>query len=124
MQPIIYIYFRVNHFEVISRVEYIGVGVIIMVFWSIMFVELYRLTGSVWPVVFMHAIQDVFPNLLINNIGDGGAIKFTKKADLWLNPTYGIVTGLIIVVIGLWLRTVRLKTERYEDKDVELKLTS
>lgn len=120
-----YLYLLPNeYFETVSRVEYVGVGCIIMVCWSILFVELYRVTGSVWPVVFMHAIQDLFPNLLINNIDEGGVIIFTKIADLWLNPTYGIVTTLIMVVLGLWLRSVRLNKERYESKDVELKLTS
>lgn len=113
-----------EYFEIISRVEYVFVGVIVMVCWSIMFVELYRVTGSVWPVVLMHAIQDSFPNLLINNIDDGGVITFTKTADLWLNPTTGIITALIIIAIGLWLRSVRLKKERLESKDVELKLTN
>lgn len=97
------------YFETISRVEYILVGCMIMVCWSVMFIELYRLTRSVWPGVVMHAIQDAFPNLLINNINDGGKMIFTKMADPWLNPTYGIITTMLFLGIGIYLRTLRIK---------------
>lgn len=110
------------YFETFSRMFALWSGCIIMVCWSVMFVELYRITGSVWPGVLLHAIQDSFPNLLINNIGDGGVIVFAKTIDPWLNPTYGIITTLLIVAIGLWLRTVRIKKERisnhYIDKSI------
>ncbi len=99
------------YFETVSRLFYVWSGCIIMVCWSVMFVELYRITRSVWPGVFMHAVQDSFPNLLINNIGDGGVMVFAKMADPWLNPIYGIITTSLIVAIGLWLRSVRIKKE-------------
>ena len=30
-----------------------------------MFVEMTRLTGSVWPTVLMHAVEDAVPNYLV-----------------------------------------------------------
>lgn len=41
----------------------IAVGVILA--WTVTFTELYRLTGSVWPAVVMHAMEDAFVNTLV-----------------------------------------------------------
>lgn len=109
------------YFEIMSRGAYVWMGCIIMVCWAIMFVELYRITRSVWPCVFMHALQDAVPNLLMNNVSDGGVMVLTKGSDLWLNPTDGIVTTILIVVLGLWLRFVRIKKE--QNKNIDLKRT-
>lgn len=110
-------------FETVSRAFYTWSACIIMVCWAVMFVELYRLTRSVWPGVFMHAVQDSFPNLLINNIGDGGVMIFTKMADPWLNPLYGVIPTMFVVAIGLWLRAIRIKKERSKSVDLERTLS-
>lgn len=107
------------YFETMSRGSYVWLGCIIMICWAIMFVELYRITRSVWPCVFMHALQDAVPNLLMNNVGEGGVMVLTKGADLWLNPTDGILTTILIVILGLWLRFVRIKKDY--NKDIETK---
>lgn len=107
------------YFETMSRVFYTWSGCVIMVCWAVMFVELYRITRSVWPGVLMHATQDAFPNLLIHNISDGGVMTFAKMADPWFNPLYGVMTTALFVAIGLWLRTVRIKKERSKSMNVE-----
>lgn len=101
-------------FETVSRVDYTWSSIIIMTCWAVIFVELYRITGSVWPGVFMHAMQDSFPNVLINNMENGGVMVFSDNADIWLNPLYGIITTILFVIIGLWLRSTRIKKEQGE----------
>lgn len=105
-------------FETVSRFGYTWSACIVMTIWAVMFVELYRITGSVWPGVFMHAAQDSFTNLLINNIDDGGVMVFANAADPWLNPIYGIIPTMLILAIGLWLRSVRKKKEHREHMNV------
>jgi len=84
-------------------------GCVLMVGWSVMYVEIYRLTRSVWPCVLMHAVEDAFPTLLVTV---SGIITFTGKGDFWLNPTSGVITTVLFLGIGLYLRSVRMKKER------------
>ena len=80
-----------------------------MTCWTIMFVEIYRLTKSVWPCVIMHAIEDGIPTVLV---ATGGVITFTKGSDLWLNPVSGIIATVFFLLVGIALRAVRIKKER------------
>ena len=57
-----------------------------MVCWSIMYVEIYRLTKSVWPCVIMHAIEDAVPTVLVTLTG---IITLTNSSDFWLNLLAG-----------------------------------
>jgi membrane protease YdiL (CAAX protease family) len=100
-----YFFFLPNHyFETLSRMDTLLIGCVLMVIWNVMFVEIYRITNSVWPTVLMHAVEDAVPTLLTT----GGFIIFTKY-DWWLNPITGMVATLIILTIGLMLRRVRMK---------------
>ncbi len=89
-------------------------GCILMVSWSIMYVEIYRLTKSVWPCVIMHAIEDAVPTVLVTITG---IIALTNSSDLWLNPISGVVATIIFLGIGIVLRSIRIKkrtTIKYE----------
>lgn len=81
-------------------------GSILMICWTVMYVEIYRITKSVWPCVLMHAVEDTFPNVLVMT---GGFVTFTKVGDIWLNPITGIVTTALFLGIGLLLRFIRTK---------------
>ena len=73
--------------ESISRLNMLLSGCILMVCWSIMYVEIYRLTKSVWPCVIMHAIEDAVPAVLVTLTG---IITLTNSSDFWLNPISGV----------------------------------
>lgn len=92
-------------FSDISRIGMIGISTVLMICWSIMYVEIYRITKSVWPCILLHTVEDAFPTVLMT----GDYIVFTKNSDIWLNPINGIVPTVIIIVIGLWLRSIRKK---------------
>lgn len=105
-----YIVFLPNeYFESISRLNMLLSGCILMVCWSIMYVEIYRLTKSVWPCVIMHAIEDAVPTVLVTITG---IITFTNSSDFWLNPISGVVATIVFLGIGIVLRTIRIKKER------------
>lgn len=94
-----------QYFESMSRLGYITIGSILMVCWTVMFVEIYRLTKSIWPCVLMHAVEDAIPTLLTTS----GLIIFTKIGEIVWNPTTGIVATALFLGIGLLLRGVRIK---------------
>ena len=93
-------------FETTSRTGILLIGCVLMVAWSVMYVEIYRLTKSVWPCVLMHAVEDGVPTLLLTV---AGVITLTKTGELWLSPTSGIITTILFVGFGLWLRSKRLR---------------
>lgn len=98
-----------TYFETTTRTSFLLIGCVLMVAWSIMYVEIYRLTKSVWPCVFMHAVEDGVPTLLLSVTG---IITLTKTGELWLSPTTGIITTVLFVGFGLWLRSVRVRKEQ------------
>ncbi len=98
-----------SYFETTSRMGFLIIGCVLMVAWSIMYVEIYRLTKSVWPCVLMHALEDGVPTLLVSV---AGVITLTKTGELWLSPTTGIITTILFVLFGLWLRSIRIKKEQ------------
>ena len=53
-----------EYFTETSRPMMVFTGIIIMIFWSPVFVELRRLTNSVWPCVILHSMEDAVPTLL------------------------------------------------------------
>lgn len=97
-----------SYFETTSRIGFLLIGCVLMVAWSVMYVEIYRLTKSVWPCVLMHALEDGVPTLLLSV---AGVITLTKTGELWLSPTTGIITTILFVGFGLWLRSIRMKKE-------------
>lgn len=98
-----------EYFESISRLNMLLSGCILMVCWSIMYVEIYRLTKSVLPCVIMHAIEDAVPTVLVTITG---IITLTNSSDFWLNPTSGVAATVLFLGIGTVLRTIRIKRER------------
>lgn len=98
-----------SYFETTSRVGFLLIGCVLMVAWSVMYVEIYRLTKSVWPCVLMHALEDGVPTLLLSV---AGVITLTKTGELWLSPTTGIITTILFIGFGLWLRSIRIKKEQ------------
>lgn len=93
------------YFESISRGRMVLMGCILMVCWTIMYVEIYRITKSVWPCVLMHTVEDAVPNVMVMT---GGFVSLTKMGDILLNPISGVITTAIFITIGLLLRRFRI----------------
>ena len=81
---------------------------IVIIVWSVMFVEMTRLTGSVWPAVLMHAVEDAVPNYLVF---EEQLIQFAGAGDLLFNPVKGIFPLIAFLAFGLWLRKRRLERD-------------
>lgn len=102
------VFLPMDYFKDQSRIEMVLVGCCLMIAWSIMFVEIYRITKSVWPCVLMHAIEDAVPTALVTT---GGFISFTSLGDILFNPITGIFATILFVIIGLWIRKIRITKE-------------
>jgi len=94
-----------TYFIQTQRVSMLISGCIIMTCWSIMFVEIRRLTNSVWPCVILHTIEDAALVTI------GGYFVFSQNKTIWFNPITGVVANLFFIAVGLMLRYNRRKRE-------------
>lgn len=97
-----------TYFEETTRFNMLISGWIVMTCWSVMFVEIRRLTNSVWPCIIMHTIEEAVPTALVTI---GGYIVFSQSQRTWFDPISGILVNVIFVIIGLLLRAHRMKRE-------------
>ena len=88
----------------VDKIVFALAAVFTMICWSVMFVELYRITKSVWPVVLLHTIEDS----LINHLIIDGHITIIQGKEILVSPIVGIATSIFYVIIGLLLRRNRL----------------
>lgn len=79
---------------------------IVIIIWAVMFVEMTRLTGSVWPAVIMHAVEDAVPNYLVF---EEKLIQFVGAGEFLFNPLRGVLPLIAFLAFGLWLRKQRLQ---------------
>lgn len=98
-----------EYFTQISRPMMVVVGIVVMIFWSPMFVELRRLTNSVWPCVIAHSMEDAVPTMLFVT---SGVLQIKQEYFVMLDPTRGVVPTVLVFLIGLGLRKTRIQEER------------
>jgi hypothetical protein len=91
----------------VERIVFAIIAVFTMICWSVMFVELYRITKSIWPVVFLHMIEDS----LINHLLIDGYITIDSGKEVLISPIIGIITSIFYVIVGLLLRRNRIIKE-------------
>ena len=84
---------------------------IIIMIWAVLFVEMTRITRSVWPAVLMHTVEDTVPNILLF---DEGIITFHGWGELLFNPLTGLLPLVVFLAFGLWLRKKRIERDRRE----------
>lgn len=93
-----------EYFTETSRPMMVVTGIIIMMFWSPVFVELRRLTNSVWPCVILHSMEDAVPTLLFVTVG---VFQMKESYSVILNPISGIIPVALVFASGLVLRKYR-----------------
>lgn len=93
-----------------SRATMILSGYVILIAWSIMYVEIYRITKSIWPCVIMHAMTNVIQSVFF---GIEGGIKFTSYTmEVLFHPVNGVIATILCVLCGLVLRRLRISHNR------------
>lgn len=91
----------------VDRFGFAIMAIFYMICWSVMFVELYRITQSIWPVVILHMIEDS----VINHLVIDGHITIASHKEILISPIAGIITAAFYVIVGLWLRRERMIKE-------------
>lgn len=95
-----------EYFTEISRPMMVVVGTVLMIFWSPMFVELRRLSKTVWPCVILHSMEDAVPTMLFVT---ASVFQIKESCFVMLDPTRGIVPTVLVFIVGLVLRNCRIK---------------
>ena len=89
----------------VSRLNFLVVAMINMLFWTVLFTELYRLTKSIWPVILLHAVEDA----LINHLIIDGHIWIIEGKEILISPICGFIPAILYLGVGLWMRSIRQK---------------
>jgi membrane protease YdiL (CAAX protease family) len=87
---------------------FILISIFTMTAWTVMYVELYRITKSIWPVVVLHMIEDSVVNHLVLD-----KHIVINEHPILISPIAGLITTTLYLGIGLWLRKKRID-QRYE----------
>lgn len=80
---------------------------VVLLLWSVLFAEVFRLTRSIWPAVILHAVG----NSTINPLIIEGHLTLAPGTEWLVSPVIGLVPSLLIAGLGLWLRKVRRQRE-------------
>lgn len=92
-----------EYFTDTSRLQMLLSGCFIMILWSILFTEVYRMTKSVWPCVIMHTMEAAFPAVI------GATVQFNTIGQVIFHPETGLVAIILILSAGLYLRSIRIR---------------
>jgi len=68
-----------------------------------MFIELFRVTKSIWPGVVLHMVEDS----LINPLVILGYISISAGKEILISPINGIITTILYLLVGLGIRAYR-----------------
>lgn len=90
----------------VSRAIFAIVAIITMLCWSVMFIELYRVTKSIWPCVILHMVEDS----LINPLVISGYISIAVGKEILVSPITGVITSILYLAVGLGIRAYRRRT--------------
>ena len=97
-----------EYFTETSRPMTVVLGIVLMIFWSPLFVEMRRLTKSVWPCVILHSMEDAVPNMLFVT---ANVLQIKEEYSVMLDPISGILPTMLVFLMGLGLRKCRMKRE-------------
>lgn len=97
-----------KYFTEISRPMMVIVGIILMIFWTPMFIEIRRLTDSVWPCVILHSMEDAVPTMLF---ATANVFQIEERYSVVLDPISGMIPTVLVFFIGLGLRKYRVRRD-------------
>ncbi|MDX5435751.1 MAG: CPBP family intramembrane metalloprotease [Pontibacter sp.] len=107
-----YLYFLdssiIQKFTSLSLEVFIPLTILASIAWTIVFVEIWFLTKSIWPAVLLHMVEDAFINPLVLD----GSFQIAGGKDILIHPVVGIFSIILFTVVGLGLRRIRLKAQK------------
>lgn len=106
-------------FTTLSVAVFIPVSIVVMIAWAIVYGEIRLLTGSIWPAVLMHMVEDAFLNQLFTK----KHISIVPGTDWLVSPVNGLIGIILFVAVGVGLNRYR-KTRRQVRPNQGARLTS
>lgn len=97
----------INQVLPVSKFSFAIIAIFSMICWTVLFVEIFRLTQSIWSVVLLHSIEDSFINHLIID----KHITILEGKEFLISPIVGIIPLSLFLLLGLFLRNERMKKE-------------
>lgn len=88
----------------VSRIIFALIAIFSMICWAVMYVEIYHITKTIWPVVLLHMVEDS----LINHLIIDGYITIESGKEIFISPIAGIITSILYLIVGLLLRKIRI----------------
>ena len=90
----------------VPKIVFALLAVIVLTGWSVVLVELFRLSGSVWPPLLLHTVHNSF----VDPITSEEFVSMPTWLGIALSPIVGLGTAALWVAAGLWLRRTRLRS--------------
>lgn len=106
-------------FTTLTVAAFIPVAIVVMIAWAIVYGEIRLLTGSIWPAVLMHMVEDAFLNQLFTE----KHISIVPGTDWLVSPLNGLVSILLFFAVGVGLNRYR-KTRQQVRPAQSARLTS
>ncbi len=103
-----YLYFLnrtiLRDYTTLNTAAFIPLALLTIVAYSFAFGEIRLLTGSIWPAVLMHAVEDALVNPLITE----DFIKIKPGMDIIFSPGVSILAIFFFALSGISLRKLRI----------------
>lgn len=90
----------------VSRAIYAMVAITTMICWAVMFVEIFRVTKSIWPCVILHMVEDSLINLTLIS----GYIGIEAGKEILVSPINGLAASILYIAVGLGIRAYRIRS--------------
>jgi membrane protease YdiL (CAAX protease family) len=94
---------EIESYTSLGLIPFTLVGIVTMVAWGFVFGELRLLTGSIWPAVLMHMIEDALLNPLLMD----GYVEITPAWEWMVSPGVGLLNILLFLGVGAGLYRYR-----------------
>ena len=94
-----------------GEVLFVITGFFVIGVWMIMYTEIFFLSHSLWLVVLMHTMEDS-----LNPLISEGFVNIPSEYNWLISPSLWIIPLTIYLCVGLYLRKIRKKRDRQQNK--------
>ena len=94
-----------------GEVLFVITGFFVIGVWTIMYTEIFFLSRSLWLVVLMHTMEDS-----LNPLISEGFVNIPSEYNWLISPSLWIIPLTIYLCVGLYLRKIRKKRDRKQNK--------
>lgn len=98
---------EINNALPVGRVPFFLIGFVVVIAWSVMYTEIFRITKSLWPLVIAHTMEDAVINPLLLL----GIVSIEKNHAIFFSLSLGMIPTTLYLIVGLTIRNRRIRQE-------------